>query len=116
MIYGFEGSQPGDEELAALTRELRVRVLNCSATGCLVESNGPVVVGTVAVLRIVFGGHEFDDTVRVVRCQVIEGAGNIYHIGTQFLSTTPPYAGTLRYVMRRDLSKLAGWLRTKEQR
>ena len=116
MIDGFDRSQPGDEELAALTRELCVRLLNCSATGVLVESNGPVAVGTVAVLRIAFGGDEFEDAVQVVRCQPIEGAGNVFHVGTQFLSTTPPYAGTLRYMMRRELNKLAGWLRTKEPR
>ncbi len=116
MTHEFGRPQPNDDEPAALTKEMRVRVLNCSASGCLIESNGPVAAGTVAVLRIAFGGLEFDDTVQVVRCQPIEGAGSIYHVGAQFLPTTPPYAGTLRYVMRREVSKLAGWLRPKEPR
>jgi len=106
MSYGFKHPQPDDEEPAALTKEVRVRVLNCSATGCLVESSGPVAVGTVAVLRITFGRHEFNDAVQIVRCQAIQSADDVYHLGARFLSTTPPYAGALRYVM------LAGWLRT----
>ncbi len=114
MIYGFEHSD--DEELASLAKEIRVRVLNCSGNGCLLESDAAIPVGTVARLRIAFGGHEFDDTVRVVRCQALVGAGSIYHVGTQFLSTTPPYAGTLRHLMRRELNRLAGWLRAKEPR
>jgi PilZ domain len=114
MIYGFEHSD--DEELASLAKEIRVRVLNCSGNGCLLESDAAIPVGTVARLRIAFGGQEFDDTVRVVRCQALVGAGSIYHVGTQFLSTTPPYAGTLRHLMRRELNRLAGWLRAKEPR
>ena len=115
MIYGFDRSQPSDDEIAGLSKEVRVRVLNCSATGCLVEATAPVLPGTVAVLRIAFGGHEFDDTVRVVRCQALEGAG-VYHVGTEFLSTTPPYTDTLRYLMRRDRDRLTGWLRTRDPR
>jgi hypothetical protein len=113
MIYGFEHTE--GEELGSLAKEVRVRVLNCSGSGCLLESDAPIPVGAVAKLRIAFGGHEFDDTVRVVRCQLLVGTGNIYHVGTQFLATTPPYAGTLRYLMRRELNRLAGWLRSKEQ-
>ena len=67
MIYGFE--QPDDEELASLTKEMRVRVLNCSGSGCLLETDAPIAVGAIARLRITFGGREFDDTVRIVRCQ-----------------------------------------------
>ena len=111
MLYGFEHSQ---DELASLAKEVSVRVLNCSAGGCLLESDTAISVGAVARLRVTFGGKEFDDTVRVVRCQAIAGAGSVYHVGTEFLAATPPYAGTLRYVMRRELHRLAGWLR-KEQ-
>jgi len=113
MIYGFE--HPDDEALGSLSKEIRVRVLNCSGSGCLLESSAPIPVGAIARLRVAFGGQEFDDTVRVVRCQAIAGAGSIYHVGTHFLSTTPPYAGTLRYLLRRELSRLIGWLRAREE-
>ena len=115
MIFGFEQPHTSNTQIAALTKELRVRVLNCSASGCLVETNGTIAVGTVAILKVAFGGSEFEDTVQVVRCQPIVGAGAICHVGTRFLSTTPPYAGTLRYVMRSDIGKLAAWLRTSQQ-
>jgi hypothetical protein len=110
VLYGFEDSQ---DELASLAKQISVRVLNCSASGCLLESDAAIPVGAVAKLRVTFGGKEFDDTVRVVRCQALAGAGSVYHIGMEFLSATPPYAGTLRYVMRRELHRLAGWLRSE---
>jgi len=104
-----------DDELGALTSELRVRVLNGSATGCLVESCRALTVGTVAGLRVNLRGREYDDQVQVTRCQSIAGAGNIFHIAMEFLSTTPPYAGSLRYAFHRELSQLGGWLHALER-
>ena len=111
MIHGFEHT--GEEQLVSLVKQIGVRVLNCSANGCLLETNATIAVGTVARLRIDFGGSEFDDTVRIVRCDALT-AGNVYHVGVQFLATAPPYAWTLRYLMRREMNRLVGWLNTKE--
>ena len=104
-----------DDELGALTCELRVRVLNGSATGCLVECSRALMVGTVAGLRVNLLGREYDDQVQVTRCQSIAGAGNIFHIAMEFLSTTPPYAGSLRYAFHRELGQLGGWLHALER-
>jgi hypothetical protein len=104
-----------DDGLGALTCELRVRVLNGSATGCLVESGRALTVGTVAGLRVNLLGREYDDQVQVTRCQSIVGAGNIFHIAMEFLSTTPPYAGSLRYAMHREIGQLAGLLHPPEK-
>ncbi len=104
-----------DDEIGALTSELRVRVLNGSATGCLVESTRALNVGTVAGLRVNLLGREYDDQVQVTRCQSIVGAGNIFHIAMEFLSTTPPYAGSLRYAIHRELGQFAGWLHAPER-
>ena len=68
-----------DQELGALTSDLWVRVLNGSATGCLVESPRALQVGTVAGLRVNFRGHDYDDPVKVTRCQSIAGAGDVPH-------------------------------------
>lgn len=103
------------DELGALTSELRVRVLNGSATGCLVESTRALSVGTVAGLRVNLLGREYDDQVQVTRCQPIVGAGNIFHVGMEFLSTTPPYAGSLRYAIHRELGQFAGWLHASKK-
>jgi hypothetical protein len=107
----FEDPQQGQEMLATLTRHIRVRVLNCSAEGCLLEATAPLLPGTVGTLHVSFGGHPFDDQIQVVRCEHMKGP-EVYHVGTRFLSATPPYAGTLRYSMRCDVGGLAGWLDT----
>jgi len=105
----------GNDELGALTSELRVRVLNGSATGCLVESTRALTVGTVAGLRVNLLGREYDDQVLVTRCQPIVGAGHIFHVGMEFLSTTPPYAGSLRYAIHREVGQFAGWLHATQK-
>ena len=104
-----------DDELGALTSEIRVRLLNGSATGCLVESSRALMVGTVAGLRVNLLGREYDDQVQVTRCQSIAGAGNVFHIAMEFLSTTPPYAGSLRYAIHRELGQFGGWLHALER-
>ena len=112
MIQGFEKPRPGRESLATLTRHFRVRVLNCSAEGCLLEATAAVPVGTVGSLRVSFGGQQYDDAIQVVRCEEMRGTTVVHHVGAKFLSATPPYAGTLRYTMRCDVGGLAGWLDT----
>ncbi len=109
MIYGLEQFR-NEDQLGGLTAELKVRVLNGSATGCLVESTRALAVGTVAGLRVTLLGREYDDEVQVTRCQAIAGAGNTFHIAVQFLSTTPPYAGSLRYAIHRELGQFSGWI------
>jgi hypothetical protein len=115
MIHGFEGPRCGeDQELAALTTNVRVRVLNCAVSGCLLESSRPLTVGSVATLRIAFSMGEFEDTVRVVRCQAITGAGAVYHIGAEFLTALPPVAGSLRYLFSREIGDLTAWVMSRE--
>jgi hypothetical protein len=100
MIHEFK---PKDEpaELATLSLEMSIRVLNCAASGCLVETRRALPVGRVATLRITLSAGTFEETVQVVRCQEITGSG-IYHIGTHFLSTTPASTESLRYLFRRE--------------
>jgi hypothetical protein len=69
-------------------------------------------VGTVARLRVLFSGREFDDTIQIVRCERIVGDIPIYHVGAKFLSTTPPYVGSLRHSLYSQADDLAGWLDT----
>jgi hypothetical protein len=49
----------------------------------------------------VMNGVEFVDDVQVVRCQQVEGAGSIFHVGAQFLWTETPNQYSLRQVLRR---------------
>ena len=95
--------RPPAESLAVLTREVRIRLLNCSLSGCLRPADGPLPVGTVAALTLRIGDHEFTDGVRFVRCQAIAGAGPLHHIGAELLWTAAPGHKSLRAAMQQRL-------------
>lgn len=86
--------------VAVVTKEVAVRLLNCSSSGCLVETNARVDVGTVGVLRVSLDGIDVAENVRIVRCQLIEGAGSRYHVGAEFLWTATPRGPSLRLATR----------------
>ena len=100
--------------LAVLARDLQARILNYSPSGCLLETNARIDVGTVGTLRFVVDGREFADHVQIVRCQPIEGAGSLFQLGVRFLLTTAAGKGTLREVLWRpqtsgdEASRLVG--------
>jgi PilZ domain len=87
------------EGSGVLTREIDVRVVNISASGCLIETPRRMVVGAVGNLRLEFGGDEYDDDFQVVRCQPIAGAGSIYHVGMKFLWTSPRHQRSIRHAV-----------------
>jgi len=95
-----------DQPLGVLGKEVAVRLVNGSPSGCLVETNARLEVGTIASLRVTLNGNEFVDDVRVVRCQQIEGAGSVFHVGAQFLWTATPNGNSLRQVMNRALASV----------
>jgi hypothetical protein len=113
MSFRTDDARHTREDIATLTRQIRVRVLNCSAAGCLLETTAPVPVGASGKLQVSVGGRDFDDTIQVVRCDHIKSTDSVHHVATKFLSTTPPYVGSLRYSMRDGATDLAGWLDTK---
>ena len=88
------------DELGVLTRERTVRLLNCSVSGCLLETNWRLQVGAIASIRVSINGRELTDDVQVVRCQSIAGAGERFHVGAQFLWTRPLHDRSLRGAMR----------------
>jgi hypothetical protein len=102
--------RPASDASARLIQECRVRVLNCSAAGCLLETTRPAAVRSVAMLHVSFGGRIFEDAVEVVRCGAISEGLRIHHVAARFLSIAPPYAGSLRYLIRTEISELTGWL------
>ena len=52
------------DKLGVLTRELHVRILNCSSSGCLVETNAHREIGTIGSLRLAIDGEEFKDALK----------------------------------------------------
>ena len=105
-MSGTKKSEPGAQAdtLAVLGKELSVRVLNGSPSGCLFETSSRIDVGTIASLRVHLNGHEFLDDVRVIRCQQIEGAGSLFHVGAEFLWTATPSRHSLRQMMKQATS------------
>src|SRR4051812_25714518 len=93
-------AMPMHEALGILTRELGVRIINVSVSGCLIETPRRMEVGTVGTLRLRVGNEGYSDTVQVVRCQPIAGAGSMYHVGMKFLRTTPRHVRSIRHAVR----------------
>jgi hypothetical protein len=97
MNAGVNGAP--ESRLGVATRELCVRVLNCSPSGCLLETDTRLDAGMIASLQLVIHGDEFCDDVEVVRCQRVEGAGALYQVGVRFLWNAPPSQRALRWVV-----------------
>ena len=92
----------GADDLAGvLTREVRVRLVNISGSGCLVETSAQVEAGTTGVLRVKIDGEQYEDDIRVARVQRVHGSSAIWHVGAEFLWTTYPGSRSLRRVASR---------------
>ena len=100
MIETREPSGPQvSRRIGVLARDFQARILNCSPSGCLLETNARLEVGTVGSLRFVIDGRELVDDVQIVRCQAIEGAGSLYQVGARFLWTMARGKGALRFAL-----------------
>jgi hypothetical protein len=95
-----------DDVMGVLARDVDVRLLNVSASGCLIESRRRIESGTTAALRLLVDGDEYVDDVIVSRCSEVQGAGARYHVGVEYLWTTAPGARSLRRMAMR-LQQLA---------
>ena len=84
------------DQLAVLTRDLPVRLLNCSASGCLVETSVRLEVSTVASLTLNVDGRHFTDDAVVAWCKPIAGSDARYHVGLRFVWTAAATPTTLR--------------------
>lgn len=101
MAIEFGDVLAADDLLGVLTRDVRVRLLNISTSGCLVESTVALEMGTTGVLTIRAGGETYADDVRIARVQQVQGAGSTWHIGAEFLWTSQPGPRSLRRVVSR---------------
>ena len=87
-------------QFAVLTREVDMRVVNISLSGCLLELSGPIEIGTLATLRVIVAGEVYTDDVHVIRCREVDEA--VYHAGARFLWTTPPHRHSIRRIATND--------------
>ena len=90
-----------DDCVGVITREVRVRLVNISTSGCLIESSSRLEPGTAGDLRIRVGCDIYADDVRIARVQQVQGAGGTWHVGAEFLWTTQPGTRSLRRVVSR---------------
>ena len=98
---------------ATLTRELPVRVIDVSESGCLVETRRRMEVGTMGTLQLKLGGQDCSDDFEVVRCDAVQGVRNLYHVGVRLLWTKPRKAGSIRHAVA---SLQAEWDRAETAR
>ena len=82
---------------AVLTRDVRVRLIDASATGCKFEMRRRLDVGTIGRLRVTLGEEDCEDDVEVLRCETVERG--VYHVGVRLLWTTPPRRGSIRHAV-----------------
>jgi hypothetical protein len=90
------GLLTGPSVIAVLGRDVVVRLLEISRSGCLLESSHAMPAGTIAALAIEIDGREYSDDVRVSRSQLLAGVGERYQVGVEFLWLRLPRARSLR--------------------
>jgi PilZ domain len=90
-----------------LTRELGVRVINVSGSGCLIETSRRMEVGSVGRLQIRFGDEEYNDDIQVTRCDAVKGARSAYRVGVKFLWTTPRHPRSIRHAVMQRVAEPA---------
>jgi c-di-GMP-binding flagellar brake protein YcgR len=99
MVTSLDGILQANDLVAVLGREVSVRLLDISASGCLLESASALLLGTTGSLLLKFDGKEYVDDVRIIRCRQCEGSNGAYLVGAEFLWTNAPHDRSLRRVL-----------------
>ena len=85
--------------VAVLGRDVAVRLVDISNSGCLIQTETRLAEGTTGTLRLTFDGVDYVDDVRIVRCQAPTVGDSWFRLGAQFLWTTHPGERSLRRVI-----------------
>lgn len=86
--------------IGVVRRDLRVRLVEISGSGCLLESACQIEPGAVVMLQLGVGGREVRDAVRITRCQAVPGAGDRFRVGAEFVWLDAPGERSLRRFAR----------------
>jgi hypothetical protein len=84
---------------AVLGRDVPVRVVDISVSGCRLESPRRFDTGTTGALSVTVDDLKYSDDIRVMRCHSLDGASGLYDVGVEFLWTTAPREQSLRRVL-----------------
>jgi hypothetical protein len=98
-VEALDAILEANDLVAVLGREVSVRVVDISGSGCLLESGCRLENGTTGSLRVLVDGVEFADDIRVMRCRPSEGSSSLYFLGAEFLWTTSPHERSLRRIL-----------------
>ena len=85
--------------MAVLGREVAVRLVDISGSGCLLQTETRLAEGTTGTLKLSYGGIDYADDVRIMRCQAPNAGDGWYRLGAQFLWTGNPGEHSLRRVV-----------------
>lgn len=85
--------------VAVLGRDVAVRLVDISNSGCLIQSETRLAEGTTGTLRLTIEDVDYADDVRIVRCQAPTAGDSWFRLGVQFLWTTHPGERSLRRVI-----------------
>jgi hypothetical protein len=96
-----------EDLVGVLTRDVRVRLVNLSVSGCLVETTTKLEEGSAGSLRVHINSDTYADDVRIVRVQQVHGSSSTWLVGAEFLWTTQPGLRSLRRVVARLRQVLA---------
>ncbi len=99
-MVSFETILTKADLITVLNRHIAVRVLDVSTTGCLLESDCDVSVGTIGGLSLDADGTHYSDPIRVTRSQAIPGGGNRHLLGAEFVWLTLPDQQSIRRLAR----------------
>jgi c-di-GMP-binding flagellar brake protein YcgR len=87
--------------VAVLGRDVSVRLVDISASGCLLEAGNRLPVGATGSLRVIFEENDYVDDIRIMRCRECDGSSSWYHLGAEFLWTNAPHEHSLRRLVGR---------------
>lgn len=88
-----------NDVVAVLRRDVAVRLMDISNSGCLLQSETRLPEGTTGTLRLAYEGLEYADDVRIMRCQAPHSGETCFRLGAEFLWTTHPGERSLRRVV-----------------
>jgi PilZ domain len=77
--------------IAVLQRDVAVRLVNISRSGCLLMAPATIRLGVMGRLRVVLDGANYVGDVRVVRCEDL--VGSLCKVGVEFLWISMPEDG-----------------------
>jgi hypothetical protein len=87
--------------IGVILRDITVRVLDASASGCLVESREPLPEGAIGLLEVMGEQGRTVEPLRINRSMKIAGGATRFRAGAQFLPLGAPGLTSVRNQLAR---------------